>query len=349
MSVEELLAWNRLAGSYYGSEDQSIFFYSLCKMQRPETVLELGTGLGHTAFWMAQAIKENGTGHVWTVDNGARWPDAARFVASLGSEAAKLVGSFPSFSRVLEPSVLTRAARQTDQPGAGSIEWMESFARVLGLSDAVSFLAGTMSLTETTPLRADTGGLPSQVLKRPIDLLYADFDHYPHAILVLLAKFLPQMSECSSIFVDSAATYLPSYLVLQQTIDQLNRGKVPAIFLAGSSPEQRDQIAEIIATRQFTLLTLPELKDRNQNGLAWIRIEPVNVFPYPLTQMRGLFAAPVAGSALASLFSTGSLPQEHVKRWFLFEQFMRAAYPLSEAELSLLLSLMAGRKPASSQ
>jgi hypothetical protein len=65
------------------------------------------------------------------------------------------------------------------------------------------------------------------------------------------------MSDVSSIFIDSASTYLPSYLALEQTISQLNHGKVPAIFLAGTTNEQRERLMTIASTRRFTHVTLP--------------------------------------------------------------------------------------------
>src|SRR5918993_3889893 len=348
MSIEDLLAWNKLTGEYYGSQDQSIFFYSYSKMQRPEIVLELGSGLGHTALWIAQAIKENGSGHIWTVDNGARWPEILKYLADSKSRTDDLLRSFPIFREVFDTHVPARPSPQDDEYPSDYFTWLERVAVILNLSPFVSFLPGTLSLTDTSALTAESDPFLAPVLEHPIDLLYADFDHDPHAFLAVLAKYLPLMSEYSSIFVDSASTYLPSYLTLEHTVDQLNRGKLPAIFLAGTTRVQQERLAEIVATRRFIHLALPERKDRNQNGLAWIRIEPVNIVPYPLTQMRGLFSTPLPGNALESLFESGALPEEQVKRSFLFEQFVRAAYSLTERELSFFLALLAGRRNASS-
>lgn len=343
MSVADLLEWNRLSGEYYGSEDQSIFFYSYCKMQCPETVLELGTGLGHTALWMAQALKENGQGHVWTIDNGVRWPELLTFLTDKKSQIADAPRFFSIFSDAFDLEVLASHSRKAGDHFPEYFRCMERLAAAQDLSPFVSFLEGTLSLTDADEVTSQAHPFLAPALDRPIDLLYADFDHYPHAVLTLLTKYLPLMSECSSIFVDSAATYLPSYLTLERTVDQLNQGKLPAIFFAGTTSPQRERLAEIVATRRFLHIALPERKNRNQNGLAWIKIEPVNILPYPLTQLRGFFSAPVPGSALKSLFETGRLPEKQIRRSFLFEQFVRAAYPLTEEELRFLLALMAGR------
>jgi len=63
---------DRVAG-IYGSEDWCVWLYALAKMQRPKVILELGSGTFATALWLAQAVKENGAGHVWTVDDGRHW------------------------------------------------------------------------------------------------------------------------------------------------------------------------------------------------------------------------------------------------------------------------------------
>jgi len=60
-------------GPLFGTEDFCFFLYSLVKMHRPAIVLEVGTGCGAAALWLAQAVKENGTGHVWTIDDGSEW------------------------------------------------------------------------------------------------------------------------------------------------------------------------------------------------------------------------------------------------------------------------------------
>jgi hypothetical protein len=344
MSIEPLLVWNRMSGEHYGSEDQSIFFYSYVKMQRPKTVLELGTGLGHTALWVAQALKENDRGHIWTVDNGARWPEVLRAFSQRPAPSDDLRESHPGLYEIFA-RYFTRGPTAWDgQHHEDYFDCMTELASALSLSSFISFLDGTMSLTDTATVDSDSVPFLTPALERPIDLLYSDFDHYPHAILTTLTKYLPLMSPCSSIFIDSASTHLPSYLALEHTIDQLNRGKIPAIFLAGTKPAQQDRLAEIVATRRFIHLALPERKDRNQNGLTWIRIEPVNIVPYPLTQMRGFFAGPLSGDALACFFEGGSLPPEQLKKAFLFEQFVRAAYPLGEDEIRFLISLMAGRE-----
>jgi len=60
-------------GTIYGTEDFSVFLYSLIKMKRPNTVVELGTGVGTAMLWSALAMEENGFGSFITVDDGSEW------------------------------------------------------------------------------------------------------------------------------------------------------------------------------------------------------------------------------------------------------------------------------------
>src|ERR1041384_3160568 len=64
-----LLLLTDAVGTSFGTEDFSLFLYSMVRMHAPETVVDLGTGLGLSAFWMALAAKRNQIGHVWTVDD----------------------------------------------------------------------------------------------------------------------------------------------------------------------------------------------------------------------------------------------------------------------------------------
>jgi len=57
----------------YGTEDFSVHLYSVIKMMRPKTVVELGTGLGSAMLWSGLALEENGEGKIYTVDDGSEW------------------------------------------------------------------------------------------------------------------------------------------------------------------------------------------------------------------------------------------------------------------------------------
>ena len=60
-------------GSIYGTENISIYLYSLARMIEPKLVVDLGTGLGSTSLWVAAALEENNKGTLITVDDGSEW------------------------------------------------------------------------------------------------------------------------------------------------------------------------------------------------------------------------------------------------------------------------------------
>jgi Methyltransferase domain len=274
MDLGKLLAWRDVAGKFYGSEDQALFLYSLIKMYGPRTVVELGTGLGVSTFWIAQALRENGSGHLLSLDDGSHWNAGA--VDKLTFEFAALLrrlGSHAAFAHLFPPGRVPNYA-----------DFLRELSRLFELETYVSFAQERLELTTLVP----QPNLPwlTKLQGSEIDLLYSDFSHGPHDVLALLSQFLPHMASSSSILIDSASTLWLSYFVLEQTIAQMNAGKVPAGLLVDVSAERREKILTLVATRRFTLMHMVERKDREQNGLAWIKIEPVNVVPYPLTAMR---------------------------------------------------------------
>lgn len=71
--LAELKRYTDRIGSIYGTEDLSVYLYSVIKMMKPKTVVELGTGLGSTMLWSAIALEENNQGVLYTVDDGSEW------------------------------------------------------------------------------------------------------------------------------------------------------------------------------------------------------------------------------------------------------------------------------------
>jgi predicted O-methyltransferase YrrM len=81
-SIGALKLFTDRVAPIYGTEDWCVWLYGLVKMQRPKTIMELGTGTLATTLWLAQAVKENGAGHVWTVDHGQNWSSLLKTHAS---------------------------------------------------------------------------------------------------------------------------------------------------------------------------------------------------------------------------------------------------------------------------
>jgi predicted O-methyltransferase YrrM len=254
---------NRL-GFIYGSEDVSILLYSLIRREMPRNIVELGTGLGVSTFWMAQALKENGQGQLHTFDDASHWQDSSEV------------------NRAIEPLREIDPLSSLPKSGLDYEGYIRTVTRLLGQSDIVTFLKEKIDLTDETAFLAR--GYP--FLREPVDFVFADIQRGPDDILDVFSVFLPLAAESSSIFIDSASTSLTGYLFLEKLVDQLNSGKVPRHFMMKKTPQQCRQMVDLIQLRRFTLVHLVERKRRNQNSTAWIKIEPVDYVPHPMTLMK---------------------------------------------------------------
>jgi len=122
---------------------------------------------------------------------------------------------------------------------------------------------------------------PYPAMGQKLDLLFSDFRHGPNDILAILGHFLPQMAASSSVFIDSASTSFPSYALLELLVPQLIAGKVPLMLLSATPTEQQEALREQVRGSRYTLMHMVERKARVQNSTAWLKIEPVDLRPYP--------------------------------------------------------------------
>jgi hypothetical protein len=250
-----LLLFSDVVGTGFGTEDFCLFLYSLVRLHAPRILVELGTGLGASAFWMALAAKRNGVGHVWTVDDLELFKRDER---SLDNIISKL-------RRTQFASLEASTGRQ----------YFQELSRLLDLDKYLTFVHEKIALDEERhfdryPFANET-----------IDLLFSDFKHGPVDILAILGHFLPRMSPASSILIDSAPTAWSSYLLLEQLIIQLNKGQVPMALQERSSSD----LSEVMRNRRILLVHLTEWKERHQNSTAWLKIEPIDLLPQPRTYM----------------------------------------------------------------
>jgi hypothetical protein len=254
---------NRL-GFIYGSEDISMLLYTMVRREQPLNVVELGTGLGVSALWMAQALKENGQGRITTFDDGSHWQDAQEV-----RRATRLLAKAAPFADL--------DAENIDYPG-----FIDRLTERMGLQDHLTFIPEHIDLAK----EADIAARRYEFMERPVDLVFADIQRGPDDMLDVFSFFLPRTAESASIFIDSASTSLTGFLFLEKLVGQLNNGKVPRHFMANKSPQERRRVLDLIALRRFTLVHLVEKKPRDQNSTAWIKIEPVDYVPHPMTLMK---------------------------------------------------------------
>jgi hypothetical protein len=246
-----LLALNDAVGHVFGSEHTSLLLHTLARMHRPNVIIELGTGLGITSLWLAEAARLNNVGHVWSVDDH-----------ELQAKRADLFQGI-AFALGLEPS-------------AGDI--YSQSAEELDLASWVTFTKANIDLKNISWLE--------RVTVEPIDMLFSDFNHGPGAILDLFANLLPRMSPTSSLFIDSAPTHFTSFLLLNEVLRHIQKGRVPEMLESRSSDAQRLRL--FVKRCRFELVHLTERNDRAQNSMAWLRISPHDLRPHPMARMRGI-------------------------------------------------------------
>ncbi len=225
------------------------------RLQGPGTIVELGRGLGITTLHMAVAVAENAHGHVWSVDD----EELVTELVDLDAVSQRLVAD----------EVLPSAP-----PDARAI--VEAMAAALDVGDRISLARARIDL-DGTPLVP-----PDAVAEQPIDLLLSDFNHGPEAVLRILAWALPRLAPSASIVIDSASTWWPSWLALERTVALLDAGHVPRLLGEWAGTD----LTAAVAGRRFTLVPLTRPGADRQNGAAWLKIDPIDLVPWPRTQMR---------------------------------------------------------------
>lgn len=258
-NIDYLLAIRDQLGPVYGSEDLCMLLYSSVRREQPQVVVELGTGLGATTAWIASALKELGDGCIYTFDNGSHFQDV-----SVKSFLSKLTGPLDDLARLSK---------------TGSYEecmaWIFDHAEV---TERIKFVKGDIDFNARAVEAVAKG--------QKIDLLFSDFNHTPKTINQLLGAYLPYMNATSSIYIDSASTYLPSYWMLDNLVRMLNAKRIPATLRQGLDSDQLTALRNLIDESSFQLVHLVEKAARSQNSTAWIRISTDDLLPAHATHVR---------------------------------------------------------------
>jgi hypothetical protein len=231
-------------GDYYGTDDWSVFMYSMVKMHRPLRLLELGTGLGASALMMGEALRQNGEGFLYTVDRGYKWHE-----------------------KMAEANCLTAEERRETHA-----EYFQATLDRFALNNQVKLLTNSFP---PFPMPFDT-----------LDLLFSDYQHQPDKLLSILGFYLPRMASPSSIFIDSAPSFLPSYLLLRELCDMFRHGRLPRLLLKRVRASLVPRLERFIHENTIEFVPMVENKSRSQNSTAWLRIQPVDIAPRPLGRYR---------------------------------------------------------------
>ncbi len=127
---------------------------------------------------------------------------------------------------------------------------------------------------------------PFPLPKGDIDLLFADFSHGVATIADIFCTYLPKLADTSSVFIDSASTFLPSKLLIDRLVDDFNRGVMPASLLGRLSAKDQTIVTEKLQRCQFQVTHLTTAGKETQNSTAWIKIQPDDIIPWPQAPFR---------------------------------------------------------------
>ena len=97
-----------------------------------------------------------------------------------------------------------------------------------------------------------------------------------------LSFYLPKMSNYSDIFIHRASTRHHSLMTIESIVNHLQRGNIPQILLESKTDNEINKFFDFVRRSKFTLINIaesPENKvNQHQNGAAWIKIEPLDIF-----------------------------------------------------------------------
>lgn len=237
-----LKAFTDKVGPLYGTEDKGIFLYSLIKMQQATTVLELGTGLGVSALWMATAATEVQGCKFYTIDSGEQWSAwSAEAVSSLG------VGVFANYA-----------------------EYIDHIFSTYGVQQSSTFICEDIIMEEAYILSKTNG--------TPPDFIFADFNHSIDSVAKMLTDLVPMVGAGGTIIIDSLPTYVPAYLFFTACIEALNKGYVPHRLLNLAKDMQRT--STFYEKNTLHAFHFVENKYRDQNSCTVIKVLSKDILPY---------------------------------------------------------------------
>jgi predicted O-methyltransferase YrrM len=127
---------------------------------------------------------------------------------------------------------------------------------------------------------------PFPAPKGSLDLLYVDYNHRPENVIRILATYLPVMAPSSAILFDSAATYFPTYQLLENFDRAVGAGRTPASLLRDQEPERALALSALIERSRIRTVHFFEKDKAEQNSASMITIDPYDIVPPADVTMR---------------------------------------------------------------
>ena len=249
MSFKDIVERNNLKVGYfsisedYGTEHLSLLLYSLIKMQRPNNIIELGAGYGTSSTLIGQALKENQKGKVWCIDNQIDWPIIKSKLEVIGEK-------YDSYD-----------------------DYFSNLINNFKLNDYIEYKNFDVDFKSLSKFFT---------IDKSIDILFADSNSDAESIAKTLSFYLPKMSNYSDIFIHRASTRHHSLMTIESIVNHLQKGNIPQILLELKTNDEINKFFDFVRRSKFTLINIaesPEKKvNQQQNGVAWLKIEPLDIF-----------------------------------------------------------------------
>ena len=118
------------------------------------------------------------------------------------------------------------------------------------------------------------------------DCIFSDFDRSVAFIDKFIGWSLFNVNDHSSIFIDGLCDYYEGYYYTKLLVDMLNRNTLPKSMIDSMTGDVH-LADKFVREHSFSLTTIRKCdkdksrlvnnKDRTQNGMCWIKIEPNNI------------------------------------------------------------------------
>ena len=248
----ELKRYTDRVGSVYGTEDFSVYLYSMIKMMRPKTVVELGTGLGSAMLWSGLALEENQEGVIYTVDDGSEWDRLKAVKNTIGDDFHEDYSEF-----VLQ------------------------LIQKYGLEKQVSFLNEKINIVNVDNidiLFSDFAHGVFDVTKLLVDYI-PKMNDYSKIYIDSASTHYPSYMALGQIIDMLNRGKLPR--VFHEVYEHNNANGLQQNY-------DLEKLKYKIENTEFKIEHMVENKDRNQNSTCCITLTPIDIFPYPRKNIRSL-------------------------------------------------------------
>jgi predicted O-methyltransferase YrrM len=246
----ELKRYTDRVGSIYGTEDFSVYLYSIIKMMKPETVVELGTGLGSAMLWSGLALEENEFGTIHTIDDGSEWYRLKTAKNAMGDHYHDDYNDFIT----------------------GLVQKYE-------VQDQVNFLnqrIDVLDLKNIDILFSDFAHGVFDVTKLLVDYIPKMNDHSKIYIDSASTHYSSYMAINRIVDILNSGRIPRTFYEVFESKNNLQK------------EYNIENLKQKVENTTFSVEHMVENKDRDQNSTCCITLTPIDIFPYPRKNIRSL-------------------------------------------------------------